>query len=98
MQTRIMQLEAMLAAAQDEIEDRDQAIIELYQKYQEAIKENESDVESEIQSVNANDMPVDRVKNKRKKAENSNKKKIITEDKELDEQDETESRDSKEKE
>ena len=80
MQTRIMQLEAMLAAAQDEIEERDQAIIELYQKYEEVIKENESDGESEVQSVSDDNPPVDRVRNKRKKAQKVKREKIIAED------------------
>ena len=87
MQTRIMQLEAMLAAAQDEIEERDQAIIELYQKYSEAIKNAESDAESEIKSVRNDDPPVDRVKNKRKKAlkeQKEQREKIIAEDHEDD--------------
>ena len=93
MQTRIMQLEAMLAAAQDEIEERDNAIIELYQKYQDELKNNnKSDNESEAQSVRSNDAPVDRVRNIRKKANKSNKKKIVTEDKE---HEETESKKSK---
>ena len=80
MQTRIMQLEAMLAAAQDEIEERDQAIIELYQKYQEAIKEPESDAESEIKSVSADNPPLDRIKNKRKLAKKKNREKIVAEE------------------
>ena len=98
MQTRIMQLEAMLAAAQDEIEERDLAIIELYNKYQEVVKGDASQNGSEAQSVRSNDAPVDRVRNLRKKADKSNKKKIVTEDKENEEDDggENESKMSKE--
>ena len=74
MQTRIMQLEAMLAAAQDEIEERDKAILELYQKYQEAQKNQESDEEYEIQSVSDNQTPIDRAKEKRKTGPKRGKK------------------------
>ena len=69
-----MQLEAMLAAAQDEIEERDKAILELYQKYQEAQKNQESDDEYEIQSVSDNQTPVDRAKEKRKTGPKRGKK------------------------
>ena len=61
-----MQLEAMLAAAQDEIEERDKAIIELYEKYQDALKDPNSEKESVAQSISENHPPVDRIKNKKK--------------------------------
>ena len=56
----------MLAAAQDEIEERDKAILELYEKYQEAIKDNDKE-EDDIKSISENDStPVDRAKLKKK--------------------------------
>ena len=77
MQTRIMQLEAMLAAAQDEIEERDKAIIELYHKYEEALKKNHPDEEgsdSELESVSDNQPPVNRAEAKRRQKRQSKRK------------------------
>lgn len=67
-----MQLEAMLAAAQDEIEERDKAIIELYEKYQEVVKEEDN--EDDAKSISDNDsVPVDRAKIKKNKKLKSQK-------------------------
>lgn len=77
MQTRIMQLEAMLAAAQDEIEERDKAIIELYQKYTESMKKADSEEDpsdSELESVSDNQPPVNRAETKRRQKRQSRRK------------------------
>ena len=80
MNLKIMQLEALLAASQDEIEDRNKALVELYRKYEEAINEQDSEDEEDVQSVDSDGPPVDRVRRRRQRRKDTKKKEVEAEE------------------